>query len=214
MKIKSFLGGFDKNLSYLIWCESTQRAGIIDASVDIAEILNFINSKNLILEKLFITHSHHDHIKYINDFLSKYPNLQICGFEYPEQKFNNNYRGLTQYEIITLGVELLTVLYTPGHYPDSICLWNKKKCSVFTGDTMFVGRTGRTIGNKSNISHLYHSIYDTLLKLPPITKIYPGHHYGYKKYISIKENIIISPFFNCNSEQEFIKVMNQYEKNR
>ena len=65
MKIKSFIGGFDKNISYLIWCESTRRAGIVDAAVDISEIREFIESKNLIIEKLFITHSHFDHIKYI-----------------------------------------------------------------------------------------------------------------------------------------------------
>ena len=48
MKIKSFIGGFDKNISYLIWCESTRRAGIVDAAVDISEIIEFIESKNLI----------------------------------------------------------------------------------------------------------------------------------------------------------------------
>ena len=40
MKIKSFIGGYDKNISYLIWCESTRRAGIVDASVDISEIID------------------------------------------------------------------------------------------------------------------------------------------------------------------------------
>ncbi len=71
MKIKSFIGGFDKNISYLIWRESTRRAGIVDASVDISEILEFLESKNLILEKLLITHSHFDHIKYIEKFVGQ-----------------------------------------------------------------------------------------------------------------------------------------------
>jgi glyoxylase-like metal-dependent hydrolase (beta-lactamase superfamily II) len=109
---------------------------------------------------------------------------------------------------------MLTILHTPGHYPDSICFWNKKDNCVFTGDTMFVGRTGRTIGAKSNISHLYTSIYDELLKLPPQTIIYSGHHYGFKKIITLKENVRLSSFFQCNSESEFIQVMKQYEKNR
>ena len=42
MKIKSFQGGFDKNLSYLVWCESTHQAGIVDASVNITKIIEFI----------------------------------------------------------------------------------------------------------------------------------------------------------------------------
>ena len=67
MKIKSFIGGFDKNISYLIWCESTRRAGIVDAAVDISEIIEIIESKNLILEKLFITHSHIDQIRFLEE---------------------------------------------------------------------------------------------------------------------------------------------------
>ena len=79
---------------------------------------------------------------------------------------------------------------------------------------MFVGRTGRAIGEKSNISHLYNSIYDGILKLPPRTLIYSGHHYGYKTSIALKENISLSSFFQCTSEDEFIAVMDQFEKNR
>ena len=79
---------------------------------------------------------------------------------------------------------------------------------------MFVGRTGRTIGAKSNNSYLYSSIYDKLLKLPKKTIIYPGHHYGYKKSVTLEENISLSPFFQCNSEDEFVLVMEHYEKTR
>ena len=42
MKIESFQGGYDKNLSYLIWCESTHIAGIVDAAVNINEITGVI----------------------------------------------------------------------------------------------------------------------------------------------------------------------------
>ena len=79
---------------------------------------------------------------------------------------------------------------------------------------MFVSRPGRTIGTKSNISNLYNSIYKHLLKLPEQTIIYPGHHYGYTPSVTLKENISLSPFFQCESEKEFVKVMADYEKNR
>ena len=42
MKIKSFEGGFDKNISYLIWCELTSIAAIVDASVNMTEIIEYI----------------------------------------------------------------------------------------------------------------------------------------------------------------------------
>ena len=214
MKIKSFQGGFDKNLSYLIWCESTHIAGIVDASVNITAVNEFIEIHGIILKKVFITHTHSDHIHFLNDILYQFPQAELCLYEKPEIELNNYYRKLKHHEIVPLGSEMITCLHTPGHYPDSLCFWNKKDNSIFTGDTIFVGRTGRTISTKSNINHLYNSIYQQILKLPKQTIIYPWHHYGYTPYISLKENISLSPFFQCSSENEFIKVMEAYEKSR
>ena len=84
MKIKTFLGGFDKNLSYLVWCESTRIAGIIDASTQIIEIIKCIEINNLILEKILITHTHFDHIKYLNEITDLFPQVEICGHVNPE----------------------------------------------------------------------------------------------------------------------------------
>ena len=214
MKIKSFQGGFDKNLSYLIWCESTHIAGIVDASVNMTILNESIEMHDLKLEKVFITHTHFDHIQFLSDILYQFPKVQLCVYEKPEIEFSNHYRKLIHHEIISLGSEMITSLHTPGHYSDSLCFWNKKNNSLFTGDTMFVGRTGRTVDTKSNINHLYTSIYQQILKLPEQTTIYPGHHYGYTPHVTLKENISLSPFFQCSSEDEFIKVMEAYEKGR
>ena len=45
---------------------------------------------------------------------------------------------------------------------------------IFTGDTIFVGRTGRIISTRSDINDLYDSVYKKILKLPQDTYIYPG----------------------------------------
>ena len=42
MEIKSFIGGFDKNLSYIVWCEKTKLASLIDPAVEPLEIFEFI----------------------------------------------------------------------------------------------------------------------------------------------------------------------------
>ncbi len=213
MQIKTFQGGFDKNLSYLIWCKKTRKAAIIDPSVEVPNIIETINKYNLLLNKILITHTHHDHIYYIEDFLYMYPNAQIlCSNE--TSSVNFQFYGVAHNEVISIGEELLTCLKTPGHYYNSICFYNKKNLSIFTGDTMFVGRSGRTIDKKSNIKDLYNSIYKILLLLPHNTRVFPGHHYGYKKSITINDNIICSKFFQCNSFAEFIKIMRNFEKNR
>ena len=77
MKIKSFEGGFDKNFCYLIWCDKTKHAAIIDPSVSITPITEFIEKTYLILSKVLITHTHHDHILYLDDFMHLFPNTDI-----------------------------------------------------------------------------------------------------------------------------------------
>ena len=214
MKIKSFQGGFDKNISYLIWCESTRIAAIVDASVNPDKIMEYIEINDLLLEKLLITHTHFDHINFLEDFLFQFPQVQICSYELSEYDYKKYYRKIKHYEVITLGSEIITCIHTPGHYSDSLCFWNENNNFLFTGDTMFVGRTGRTISTKSSISDLYDSIYNIILKLPMQTIIYPGHHYGHTPYITLKENISISSFFQCCNKDEFFKVMKDYEAGR
>ena len=213
MKIKAFEGGFDKNFTYLIWCDKTKHAALIDASTEINPILEFIESQDIILSKILITHSHHDHIAYLDDYLSIFSNLIIYCYNKPIN-IKINFHGLDDNEIIVIGNEILTTIYTPGHFIDSVCYWNKKNRLIFTGDTIFVGRTGRTVSNTSDITALYDSIYNRLLKLPQNTTIYPGHHYGFKKSISIQDNIQLFDFFSCKSLEEFKIVMDNFEKNR
>ena len=79
---------------------------------------------------------------------------------------------------------------------------------------MFIGRTGRTIHKGSNISDLYDSIYNILLKLPLETMIFSGHNYGKLKFDTIGNNIKKSDFFSCKNFQEFLLIMDNYEKSR
>ena len=213
MIIKTFEGGFDKNLTYLIWCKKTKHAALIDASTEINPILEYIEQNNLLLTKILITHTHHDHIAFLDDYLNIFPNLITYCFNKPIN-IRTDYYGLENNEIIVIGNEFITTLYTPGHFEDSVCYWNKNNNLLFTGDTIFVGRTGRTISNKSDIKQLYHSVYKKILSLPQNTIIYPGHHYGFSKTITIGENIRLFDFFSCKSLQEFEKIMEKFEKNR
>jgi glyoxylase-like metal-dependent hydrolase (beta-lactamase superfamily II) len=213
MKIIAFEGGYDKNLSYLIWCNSTKIASIIDPSVRIDDMLTEIKNNNLKLNSIFITHSHQDHIAYLNDFIKLYPNIIIyinnnSELNLPEiMRIENNQK-------IKVGNSIITCLSTPGHFYDSMCFWNQKSKILFTGDTIFVGRTGRVVSQRSNIEDLYNSIYNIILKLPLDTTIYPGHNYGLKNKISIQNNITISNFFKSKNLQEFINTMENFEKTR
>ncbi len=214
MKIKSFQGGYDKNLCYVLSCESTKLCALVDPSVEILPVIEYIENNNLVLDKILVTHTHHDHIRYLDDVVNQYPLSKVYISENTPFKSAIPFKGLSHNDVIMVGEYMVLALFTPGHYIDSICFWIKNQDMLFTGDTIFVGRTGRTISSRSSISDLYSSVYDILLKLPPKTIIYPGHHYGFSKSISIKENISISDFFQCKSLNEFKIVMDNYENNR
>jgi len=215
MQVRHFIGGYDNNFSYIIWCKKTNQAAIIDPSVELDEIIDFIKKKSLILDKIIITHSHSDHIKYLNELISLYEDtidIYISNQTNHKELYTKNL--VSHNQTINVGNEKIICLHTPGHLNDSISYWLPKNKIIFTGDTMFIGRTGRVISNKSNINDLYKSIYNILLKLPHETIICSGHNYGKKLFATIEYNIKNSSFFRCKSLNEFKIVMNNYEKNR
>ena len=212
MKVKYFIGGYDKNICYLLWCDESKHAALIDPSVEINPIIEFIDKKDLILDKVLITHSHHDHIKFVPDCIDYFNLIKVYISHKSSKQFN--FISLTDNQVINIGMHMITCLETPGHYYDSMSFWDSKNKRIFTGDTMFIGRTGRVLSSKSSIDDLYRSIYNVLLKLPHNTMIYPGHDYGYTTLDTIANNIVSSKFFNCQNLEEFKLVMKKYEKNR
>ena len=208
--IQSFEGGHDKNYSYILTCLETINSVIIDASLKSSMLQPFQKS---IPTAILITHSHHDHIKYIKEYIETYPDIKIIG--HPKSKLNIstiNYWPVKDYSTIKLGSLEIKTLHTPGHYYDSVCFLVENV--IFTGDTLFIGRTGRTLNKGSNVYDLYNSVYKKLLNLPIDTIIYPGHNYGSKPTMTIEENIKISNLLQASGEKDFVDKMKNYEMTR
>ena len=72
--IQTFKGGFDNNFSYIITCLRTGYEIIIDAAIKLDKIQPYLKS---IPSALLITHTHHDHIKYINSYIENFPDIKI-----------------------------------------------------------------------------------------------------------------------------------------
>ena len=70
-KIKTFSVGPMQNLIYLVWDIKTQKAAIVDPAWDLSSIYSFIKENNLLLEKILLTHSHHDHVNAVDETLIK-----------------------------------------------------------------------------------------------------------------------------------------------
>jgi glyoxylase-like metal-dependent hydrolase (beta-lactamase superfamily II) len=208
--IRSAKGGYDHNFSYLVTCLETGEQCLIDPALPPETFDKYISSA---LTKIIITHTHGDHIAYLNAYQDMNPQPKIICHPLGKDKFQSfKIHPVQNEEKVTIGNLAFKILHTPGHYPDSICILLEN--ILFTGDTLFVGRTGRVVSSGSNIQDLYHSVYDTILNLPQKTIIYPGHDYGDKSTISLDENIKISPLLQAIDENDFISKMNTYEQNR
>ena len=208
--IRTFKGGFDKNLSYVLTCMRNNHEIIIDPAIKPDIIIPFLKTSPV---AILVTHTHMDHISFLDEYLSIYPKIKVVG--HPKSKITslkNNFIAARDDSIIKIGNLNIKIIHTPGHYFDSICYYLQN--IIFTGDTLFVGRTGRTIDKKSDIEKLYNSVYNKILPLPSDTIIYPGHDYGEKKSISIEDNIQISKLLRAKNKKDFYDRMNDYEKNR
>jgi hydroxyacylglutathione hydrolase len=76
---------------------------------------------------------------------------------------------------IIFGSNTLEVLFTPGHSPASICLYNKLDGTLIAGDVLFHRSIGRTDLPGGDYDTLLKSIRDQLFILPDDTKVFPGH---------------------------------------
>ncbi len=75
---------------------------------------------------------------------------------------------------IDLGDVSLRVIHTPGHTPGSICLYEPRSKSLFSGDTVFpYGGIGRTDLPGGSSHDILHSI--SKLAQIDVTTLYPGH---------------------------------------
>jgi len=179
--------------SYLIGDETTGRAVLVDPRRDIDEYVRDAEAAGLRIELVVETHIHADFLSGHLE-LARATGATVCFGAAAETGFP--IRRLTDGERIALGGDdgdgvTLTVLATPGHTLESICLVIREHpddevpFGVLTGDTLFVGDVGRpdllsAAGHSPQdmAARLHHSLHTKLLALPDATRVFPAHGAG------------------------------------
>lgn len=169
LNVKSILAFTDN----YIWLIVSGNSAIVVDPGDSNPVMNFLESNDLILESILITHHHFDHTGGLFDLASKYE----CPVYGPK---GGHIKGLTKEvsegdKIITLGLSFL-VFETPGHTLDHISYFHSdnKESYLFCGDTLFSGGCGRLFEGTPN--DMYQSL-KKLKSLPDETYIYSAHEY-------------------------------------
>ena len=174
MIIKQIATGYMDNFSYIVGCENTRQALAIDPGPDVDRIVSVAEKESLEIVTIVNTHGHGDHTAG-NAKLKARTGAQIIIHELDGDRYFDADVRLTDEKSLQLGEITFDVIHTPGHTPGGICL--HAQGNLFTGDTLFVGDSGRTDLPGGDRPTLGKSIR-RLMKLPDHTVVWPGHDYG------------------------------------
>ncbi len=174
MIIKQIATGYMDNFSYIVGCENTRQALAVDPGPDVDRIVSVAEKESLEIVTIVNTHGHGDHTAG-NAKLKARTGAQIIIHELDGDRYPDADVRLTDEKSLQLGEITFDVIHTPGHTPGGICL--HAAGNLFTGDTLFVGDSGRTDLAGGNRPILGKSIC-RLMKLPDHTVVWPGHDYG------------------------------------
>lgn len=190
MIIHTFVCGPLATNSYLVVCETTGKAAVIDPGMGAKDF--FIKSakkSKLKIVHIYLTHSHYDHIAdaaglkretdatlYIHPLDAenlRNPGSDLIPFSItvppvsPDCFFQDNMD-------IMLGEIALQVIHTPGHSPGGVVLFFPKEKTLFSGDTLFKGNIGTLSLPSANAEAMWKSL-KKIASLPHDTLVYPGH---------------------------------------
>ena len=175
MNVKCFKVGWLSTNCYVVECEETKEAIIIDPGLESEKeaklILEYIKKNRFHIKYIINTHGHPDHISG-NMIMKEATGASILIHENHKGKANADQK-LREGDLIQVGNCKLKVLHTPGHTKSGISLLGTDV--VFTGDTLFAGSIGRTDFPGGSFQEIMKSIKTKLMPLPDNFKVYPGH---------------------------------------
>ena len=190
-------------LSYLIACEETGNAIVVDPFVDIVDrYLTAAAQHGLQIRYVLDTHTHADHFSGARE-LSRRTGAPVVMHRASAAPFID--MRVDDGETLLLGKLPLLVRYTPGHTSDAICLVLPDR--VLTGDTLLIGGTGRTDLPSGDPARLYDSLFGRLLKLDPAMKVYPGHDYHGRSSSTLGDELAGNPRLQKREREAFIAQM-------
>jgi len=197
------VGGFDQNFSYIVYCDVTKQTFVVDPSGAFELVLQVIADLQVEVVAILLTHTHQDHM----DALAVAQEQFLVPVFVHEQGVAavpaQSMEPLIDGNELELGQEKITVVHTPGHSPDAICLFFTSADNqpiLIAGDTLFIDGCGRT--NEAEVSALYNSI-QFIKSLPPETLILPGHNYGPVAADTLSSQLLTNRFLQASSFADF-----------
>lgn len=198
MFFKQFYDNHLSQASYLIGCQRTGEAMIIDPIRDLTNYMKAAENEGFTITQAAETHIHADFASGIRDVAEKLnAKIYVSGEGDDELSYKNmpeQTHYVKNHDVIYIGNIKLEVLHTPGHTPESISFLltdegggSSVPMGLFSGDFIFVGDIGRpdllekSVQMKGSTEIGAKQMYQSIKKakdLPDYIQIWPGHGAG------------------------------------
>ncbi|WP_251343673.1 MBL fold metallo-hydrolase [Haloplanus halophilus] len=146
------------------------RTVLVDAGANF-DVVSELEARTDGLDAVVLTHTHRDHVGNV-DAVREAFGVETWGYDPTQPAVDNELR-----DAVRLGDDEFTVLHTPGHKDDHVCLYAPATTVCFAGDLVFAnGAFGRTDLEEGDRDALVRSI-DLLLETvgPDLAALHPGH---------------------------------------
>jgi len=158
------------NYGYLVICEKTREAGVVDPS-EAEPVLRRVEQEKVTLKAILNTHHHRDHTGG-NEGLLRAFSLEVYGHESDKSRIPGLTHSLKDGDQVKIGSLTGKIFFIPGHTTGHVAYLFEN--SLFCGDTLFTAGCGRLF---EGTSEQMHSSLSRLRALPADTKVYCGHEY-------------------------------------
>ena len=155
---------------YVLSCGTTKEAVVIDPGLPAVKLAE--QAKGLTVKYILATHGHPGHVAGKDDLKELTGGQTAIHTADAKQFLRSADRYLLDGDELEFGEFKLTVLYTPGHTPGSVCFVIANH--AFVGDTLLAGGIGKQTP-ETDLRRQMMSIGTKLMRLPLATALYPGH---------------------------------------
>jgi len=174
---------------YIIGCEETRNAAVIDPGDEADRILTTLSEDKLTVRYILNTHGHFDHVganmrlkEVTGAALAIHPddapmldtlNMAAASFGMAVDNSPPPDLLINDGDTINIGNIKLKVIHTPGHSPGGVAFHTNG--IVFVGDTLFAGSIGRTDFPGGDYNTLISSVRNKLFLLGDDVQALTGH---------------------------------------
>jgi hydroxyacylglutathione hydrolase len=180
-----FLTNNNESNLFIVGCEKTREALVVDAAEWGTRMTHFVQAHQLTIRAVFITHDHYDHTGALKKLLQQHHATVYAGAPKPG---GCKATVLRHDDSLQVGELQGKAVALPGHTPDSIGLILSGM--AFTGDALFSGSVGGT-GSQQQAQQQIDGIQKHLFPLPDDYQVHTGH--GPSSTIAIERTY--NPFF-------------------